>query len=96
VASAKQAAHGFRRLVVGNLLQATGDLVAAASCVGDVDLNVLRRSYVMDRPAATAASRWGGLRRVEARTDASPNDNDEPTTDADPVNGSASEDSLRD
>jgi integrase len=35
---AYRAAHGFRRMVVGNLLDATGDLMTAMNYVGDIDL----------------------------------------------------------
>lgn len=41
-------AHAFRRLVVGALRRATGDLIAAGRYVGDVDVRVLRRSYDHD------------------------------------------------
>lgn len=47
---AYRSTHGFRRLVVGNLLAATGSLEQAGQYVGDIDLRVLRKSYAKDRP----------------------------------------------
>lgn len=43
-------AHGFRRLVVGDVLERTGNLVTAGQYVGDTDVRVLTESYVRERP----------------------------------------------
>lgn len=40
-----RAAHGFRRMVVGNLLEATGDPMIAMNYVGDTDVAKQLRSY---------------------------------------------------
>lgn len=45
-----RAAHGFRRLVLGDALDATGNLVEAGRYIGDTDVRVLAKSYVRDRP----------------------------------------------
>lgn len=44
-----RAAHGFRRFVVTEVLERTGNLVTAGQYVGDTDLRTLRKSYVRDR-----------------------------------------------
>jgi integrase len=40
-----RAAHGFRRMVVGNLLEATGDPMIAMNYVGDTDVAKQLKSY---------------------------------------------------
>lgn len=45
-----RALHGFRRMVVGNVLAATGNLVRAGQYIGDSDVRTLQRSYVRERP----------------------------------------------
>jgi integrase len=40
-----RAAHGFRRMVVGNLLEATGDPMVAMNFVGDTDVAKQLKSY---------------------------------------------------
>lgn len=45
-----RAMHGFRRLVLGNALALTGNLVRAGQFIGDVDMRTLTRSYVRERP----------------------------------------------
>jgi sensor histidine kinase regulating citrate/malate metabolism len=41
--------HGFRRMVVGEIIKLTGDIVAAAHFIGDKDLRVLNKSYTKRR-----------------------------------------------
>lgn len=45
-----RAMHGFRRMVVGNVLAMTGNLVRAGQYIGDTDARTLSRSYVRPRP----------------------------------------------
>jgi len=45
-----RAMHGFRRMVVGNVLAMTGNLMRAGRWIGDVDARTLSRSYVRERP----------------------------------------------
>lgn len=44
-----RAMHGFRRMVVNNVLAQTGNLTRAGQFVGDVDMRTLTRSYVRVR-----------------------------------------------
>jgi integrase len=45
-----RAMHGFRRMVVGNVLALTGNLTRAGQWIGDTDARTLSRSYVRERP----------------------------------------------
>ena len=45
----RRAAHGFRRMLFGNVLEATHDLGAAMDVLGDTDLRVVSRSYRKSR-----------------------------------------------
>lgn len=45
-----RAMHGFRRLVVGNVLALTGNLMRAGQWIGDSDARTLSKSYVRERP----------------------------------------------
>lgn len=45
-----RAMHGFRRMVVGNVLALTGNLMRAGKWIGDTDARTLSRSYVRERP----------------------------------------------
>lgn len=44
-----RAMHGFRRMVLGNVLAKTGNLVRAGQFIGDSDVRTLTRSYVRER-----------------------------------------------
>lgn len=46
-----RAAHGFRRGVVGDVYDATGDLEVAAAWIGDRSTKVVKRHYLKDRDA---------------------------------------------
>jgi hypothetical protein len=43
------AMHGLRRMVVGEIIKLTGDIVAAAHFIGDKDLRVVNKSYTKRR-----------------------------------------------
>lgn len=45
-----RAMHGFRRMVVNNVLALTGNLTRAGQFIGDTDARTLSRSYVRARP----------------------------------------------
>lgn len=45
-----RAMHGFRRMVVNNVLAMTGNLMRAGQYIGDTDARTLSRSYVRARP----------------------------------------------
>lgn len=45
-----RAMHGFRRMAGGNVLEATGDINAVGEWLGDVDLRVVKKSYLKERP----------------------------------------------
>lgn len=47
---AYRAMHGFRRMAARSVLDATGDVNAAAEWIGDTDLRTVKRSYLKERP----------------------------------------------
>lgn len=47
-------AHGFRRGIAGDVLSRTGSEKRAAEWIGDRDLDVVKRSYLLDRPEELA------------------------------------------
>lgn len=57
-----RAMHGLRRMVVGEIMALTGDLMAAAAFIGDVDLRVVGTRYLKRRDDQ--------LRAMAARMDA--------------------------
>jgi hypothetical protein len=41
--------HEFRRMVAGEIIKLTGDIVSAAHFIGDKDLRVVNKSYTKRR-----------------------------------------------
>lgn len=69
-----RAMHGFRRMVLGNVLALTGNLTRAGQWIGDTDARTLSRSYVRERPEELrdVAEGLPPLPRNETATDKSP------------------------
>jgi integrase len=62
-----RAMHGFRRMVLNNVLELTGNLTRAGQFIGDTDMRTLTRSYVRSRPEELRdVARSIGLRKAPA------------------------------
>ena len=61
-----RAMHGLRRMVVGEIIKLTGDIVSAAHFIGDKDLRVVNKSYTKrrDDQLRDVASRLDQTRKV--------------------------------
>ena len=63
-----RAMHGFRRMVVGEIIKLTGDIVAAAHFIGDKDLRIVNKSYTKRRDdQLREVAEWRATGRI--RTD---------------------------
>lgn len=90
-----RAGHGFRRGLVGDLADQTGDVMLALQAVGDKDISMapryrLRRNDKVDQAVQERAGRITSQKKGATKVQRTPQNNDAPTDGADGANDATS------